>query len=260
MLAVLACPALAAEPAKPKPPASGTVATVTVPVDAELKLTTDEQKTLYALGLALAQNLTRLDLQETELSYVVKGMQDAVLKRPAQVSLAEWAPKLQELGKQRFAASAAREEAAANEYLAKRASEAGATRTSSGIVVLSRTEGTGPSPAATETVRVNYEGTLPDGTVFDSSIQRGQPASFSLDRVIPCWTEIVQTLKVGGRVKVICPPGLAYGAEGRPGIPPNSPLIFDIHLLGIGEASASPGSEGEINRDPLDQQVAMMDS
>lgn len=258
MLAFLVCPALAAEPAKPTPPASGTVATVTVPVEAELKLTTDEQKTLYALGLALAQNLTRLDLQESELAYVVQGMQDAVLKRPEQVSLAEWAPKLQALGEKRFAAAAEREQATANAYLAKRAGEAGATRTDSGIVVLSRTEGTGPSPTRTDTVRVNYEGTLPDGTVFDSSIQRGQPASFALDRVIQCWTEIVQTMKVGGKVKVICPPGLAYGPQGRQGIPPNSPLIFDIHLLGIGEATATPGSEGELDRDPLDQQVAML--
>ena len=235
-----------------------TVATVTVPVEAELKLTTDDQKTLYALGLALAQNLTRLDLQESELAYVVQGMQDAVLKRPEQVSLAEWAPKLQALGEKRFAAAAEREQATANAYLAKRAGEAGATRTESGIVVLSRTEGTGPSPTRTDTVRVNYEGTLPDGTVFDSSIQRGQPASFALDRVIQCWTEIVQTMKVGGKVKVICPPNLAYGPQGRQGIPPNSPLVFDIHLLGIGEATATPGSEGELHRDPLDQQVAML--
>jgi FKBP-type peptidyl-prolyl cis-trans isomerase FkpA len=255
MLAVLAWPALAAEPAKPNSPAPGTVATVTVPVEAELKLATDEQKTLYALGLALAQNLIRLDLRESELAYIVKGMQDAALKRPAQVSLTEYGPKLQELGKQRFAAAAEREQAAAKAYLAKRASEAGAVRTDSGMVVLSRQEGTGPSPTRTDTVRVNYEGTLPDGTVFDSSIQRGQPASFALDSVIPCWTEIVQTMKVGGRVKVICPPELAYGAEGRQGIPPNSPLTFDIHLLGIGEATASPGREGEVERDPLDQQV-----
>jgi FKBP-type peptidyl-prolyl cis-trans isomerase FkpA len=154
-----------------------------------------------------------------------------------------------------MAAASEREQAAADEYLAKRAGEAGAARTGSGIVVLSREEGTGPRPTATDTVRVNYEGALPDGATFDSSSQRGEPATFALDEVIPCWTEVVQTMKVGGRVTVICPPDLAYGSEGRPGVPPNSPLIFDIHLLGIG-STAAPGREGDLKVDPLLQQVA----
>jgi len=259
LLAVaLLSPAAAAEPAKASPPAS-VAGSVTLPVDAQLHLRSDEQKTLYALGLAMAQNLDRLQLQEAELAYLVKGLQDGVLARPPQVELEEYAPKVQAMARQRMEAAGAREQAAADEYLARRSAEAGATRTGSGIVVLSRQEGSGPAPGPTDTVRVDYQGTLPDGTVFDSSTQRGESLSFALDEVIPCWTEVVQTMKVGGRAKVICPPALAYGSEGRPGIPPNSPLVFDIHLLGIGEPStAAPGSNGEVDRDPLDQQVASL--
>ncbi len=112
--------------------------------------------------------------------------------------------------------------------------EAGAITTSSGLVYLTLTDGTGASPAASDTVKVHYRGTLPDGTEFDSSYKRGQPASFPLNRVIPCWTEGVQRMKVGGKAKLTCPPQIAYGARGAGGvIPPNATLNFDIELIGI---------------------------
>ena len=104
-----------------------------------------------------------------------------------------------------------------------------------GLVYKSLKEGNGASPAATDTVRVHYRGTLPDGKEFDSSIKRGQPAEFPLNRVIKCWTEGVQKMKVGGKAQLICPPQLAYGERGTPGgpIPPNATLHFEIELLGI---------------------------
>jgi len=104
-----------------------------------------------------------------------------------------------------------------------------------GLVHKSLKEGNGASPAATDTVRVHYRGTLPDGKEFDSSIKRGQPAEFPLNRVIKCWTEGVQKMKVGGKAQLICPPQLAYGERGTPGgpIPPNATLHFEIELLGI---------------------------
>lgn len=252
--------ARAAEPSNPGPPPSVTSGSATtVPVDAQLQVQSEQQKVLYALGLALSQGLVRLDLQQSELAYVAKGLQDGVLANPPVVQLEEYAPKVQELAQQRLASTTEREQAVAKDFLARRAAEPGAVRTDSGIVVVSRQEGTGPSPTRTDTVRVNYEGLLPDGKVFDSSVQRGAPASFPLDQVIPCWSEVVPTMKVGGKVRVVCPPALAYGAEGRPGIPPNSPLIFDIHLLGIGDtATAAPGSDREVERDPLEQQVAAL--
>ena len=105
----------------------------------------------------------------------------------------------------------------------------------SGLVFQSLKEGTGPSPAATDTVRVHYRGTFPDsGKEFDSSHSRGEPAEFPLNRVIPCWTEGVQKMKVGGKAKLVCPPGIAYGPRGAGGvIPPNATLNFEIELLGI---------------------------
>ncbi|MGO4305570.1 MULTISPECIES: FKBP-type peptidyl-prolyl cis-trans isomerase [unclassified Cupriavidus] len=105
----------------------------------------------------------------------------------------------------------------------------------SGVVVQHLTKGTGASPKASDSVKVHYRGTLTDGTEFDSSYKRGQPISFPLNRVIPCWTEGVQTMQVGGKAKLTCPAATAYGARGVPGtIPPNATLNFEVELLGIG--------------------------
>jgi FKBP-type peptidyl-prolyl cis-trans isomerase FkpA len=105
----------------------------------------------------------------------------------------------------------------------------------SGLVYKSLKDGKGPQPAATDVVKVHYRGTLPDGKEFDSSYSRGQPAEFPLNRVIKCWTEGVQKMKVGGKAKLTCPPGIAYGERGTPGgpIPPNATLHFEVELLDI---------------------------
>ena len=107
--------------------------------------------------------------------------------------------------------------------------------TSTGLIYTSLKEGTGASPQAADTVRVHYRGTFPDGKEFDSSYSRGQPAQFPLNRVIRCWTEGVQMIKVGGKARLVCPPAIAYGERGTPGgpIPPNATLHFEVELLGI---------------------------
>ena len=105
--------------------------------------------------------------------------------------------------------------------------------TASGIGITMLKEGSGASPTASDTVKVHYRGTLTDGKEFDSSYRRNEPAAFPLNRVIPCWTEGVQKIKVGGKAKLVCPPNLAYGSRGVPGIPPNSTLIFEVELLDI---------------------------
>jgi FKBP-type peptidyl-prolyl cis-trans isomerase FkpA len=107
--------------------------------------------------------------------------------------------------------------------------------TASGIVFESVQAGSGPSPKATDTVKVHYRGTFPDGREFDSSYKRGEPTSFPLNRVIPCWTEAVQMMKPGGKARITCPSRLAYGERGAGGvIPPNATLVFDIELISIG--------------------------
>ena len=114
------------------------------------------------------------------------------------------------------------------------AKEPGASVTASGLVYRSLKEGNGASPAATDTVKVHYRGSFPDGKEFDSSYKRNEPTEFPLNRVIACWTEGVQKMKVGGKAKLTCPAAIAYGSRGAGGvIPPNATLQFEIELLSI---------------------------
>ena len=125
--------------------------------------------------------------------------------------------------------------AAQSDPLKTAAAEPGAQVTASGLVYRPLKDGSGASPAAADVVRVHYRGTFPDGKEFDSSFKRNQPAEFPLNRVIPCWTEGVQKIKVGGKAKLTCPAKIAYGERGTPGgpIPPNAVLQFEVELLGI---------------------------
>jgi FKBP-type peptidyl-prolyl cis-trans isomerase FkpA len=114
------------------------------------------------------------------------------------------------------------------------AAEPNEARTTSGLAITMLKEGTGASPERSDTVKVHYRGILSNGKEFDSSYARGEPATFPLNRVIPCWTEGLQLMKVGGKSKLVCPSKLAYGSEGVAGaIPPNATLIFEVELLGI---------------------------
>ena len=113
------------------------------------------------------------------------------------------------------------------------AADAKEEKTASGIGITTLKEGSGANPKVSDTVKVNYRGTLENGQEFDSSYKRGQPATFPLSRVIPCWTEGVQKIKVGGKAKLVCPPNLAYGNREIPGIPANSTLVFEVELLDI---------------------------
>lgn len=124
--------------------------------------------------------------------------------------------------------------AAAKAYLQQAAAEPGAVKTSSGLVYRELRAGSGASPRPSDVVKVNYRGTLIDGTEFDSSYKRNQPAEFPLDRVVPCWTEGLQHMKVGGKAQLVCPSEIAYGQEGSPPlIPGGATLIFEIELLGV---------------------------
>jgi FKBP-type peptidyl-prolyl cis-trans isomerase FkpA len=119
-------------------------------------------------------------------------------------------------------------------YLAAAEKEPGAVKSSSGLIFRTLRPGDGPSPKATDRVKVDYEGSLIDGTVFDSSIKRGEPIVFPLNKVIKCWTEGLQKMKVGEKARLICPARIAYGDQGHPPeIPPGAPLVFDVELLEI---------------------------
>jgi FKBP-type peptidyl-prolyl cis-trans isomerase FkpA/FKBP-type peptidyl-prolyl cis-trans isomerase FklB len=198
------------------------------------ELATDEQKTIYALGLVLGQNLQIYNLTEAELELAKAGINDAALKRPARVDLQAYTAKVRELQAARGRQRAEAEKKAGQEYVAKAAAEPGATKTPSGIIMTTIQPGTGPAPAASDKVKVHYTGKLLDGTVFDSSVQRNTPATFPLSGVIKCWTEGLQLMKVGGKSRLVCPADVAYGERGAPPrIPPGATLVFEVELLDI---------------------------
>ncbi|MEQ1879502.1 MAG: FKBP-type peptidyl-prolyl cis-trans isomerase [Burkholderiales bacterium] len=195
---------------------------------------TDEQKTLYAIGIAISQSLNDFGLSEAELELVKAGLADGALKKTPKVDMQVFGPKIQELAQARASKVAEKEKEAGAEFLTKTAAESGVKKTASGALVKVLTEGKGPSPAATDTVKVHYHGTLIDGTVFDSSVTRGAPATFPLNRVIKCWTEGVQEIKVGGKSRLVCPATIAYGDRGSPPvIKPGATLVFEVELLEI---------------------------
>jgi FKBP-type peptidyl-prolyl cis-trans isomerase FkpA len=189
---------------------------------------------VYALGLFMYKQLSQFDLSPAEMDLVKKAMADSAAGKPA-VELDTWMPKIQPLALSRAPRVVEKEKASSVAFLAKSATEPGAIKTASGLVYRELRPGTGASPKATDTVKVNYRGTLTNGTEFDSSYKRNQPAEFPLNRVVACWTEGVQKMKVGGKVRLVCPSSIAYGDAGSPpNIPGGATLVFEIELLGIG--------------------------
>jgi FKBP-type peptidyl-prolyl cis-trans isomerase FkpA len=208
---------------------------------------TEDEKTLYTLGMLLGRNLGTFNLTADELELVKAGLSDMVLKRPHQVDLEKYGPKVDALARTRAQAHVAVEKALAKTFLENAARESGAVQTPSGLVFRTTAPGTGASPTPTDRVTVHYEGKLVDGTVFDSSRKRGEPATFPLNGVIKCWTEGVGRMKVGEKAMLTCPSDIAYGDGGRPPtIPGGATLIFDVELIKI-EAAPPPPPPGAPN-------------
>ena len=191
---------------------------VSAPAAAQ-ELKSDDDKALYAIGVVLADRLAPFALSAAELELVKAGLADAVLGRERKADPREHMARIQQLRTARSATVAAAEKKTGDAYMAKAAAATGARKTDSGLVMTTLKAGTGPSPKATDKVKVHYHGTLTDGSVFDSSVQRGQPATFPLNGVIKCWSEGVQLMKVGGKSRLVCPAELAYGDRGAPPAP-----------------------------------------
>jgi FKBP-type peptidyl-prolyl cis-trans isomerase FkpA len=218
-------PAVALAQAPPRPAAAAKTPAAVAPV-------TDEEKAVYALGLSMYRSLLQFDLSPAELALVKQALTDSEAKKPA-VDLDTWEPKIEALAKDRQARVTEKQKAESVAYLAKAAGEPGAVKTDSGLIYHELRPGTGASPKATDSVKVNYRGTFINGTEFDSSYKRNEPAEFPLNGVIPCWTEGVQKMKVGGKASLVCPSSLAYGDQGRPSIPGGATLLFEIELLDV---------------------------
>ncbi len=196
---------------------------------------------LHALGELLSQQLDSFQLSESEFKAVLSGFADGYHHPAALKQARAFVPQLQTLERARSAAVAQREEQAGKAYLNKVAASPRAHRTASGLVYIPITEGTGASPKTGDQVKVQYTGKLTDGSVFDSSREHGGPATFTVGRVIPCWSEGLQLMKIGGKARIVCPSSLAYGERGvEDVIKPGATLDFDVELIDIQHAPSSP--------------------
>lgn len=210
------------------------------PAEAEKAPGTDDEKTLYALGVSVARNLEPFALSPEEVDFVVAGLRDELAGKESAVPLDQFGPRIRTLAETRATATAAKEKEAGQAFAAQAAAEPGAVTKPSGLVIRTIQEGSGASPGPDDSVKVHYTGTLRDGKVFDSSVKRGEPAQFKLGGVVPCWTEALQTMKVGGKARIICPAEIAYGDRGFPGsIPPGATLAFEVELLEIVKPAAA---------------------
>jgi FKBP-type peptidyl-prolyl cis-trans isomerase FkpA len=211
-----------------EPPATSTQS------DETAALETDTDKTLYALGQALATNVLKdFQLTDEEAAIVSAGLTDGVAGRESKVDMQVYGPRIQDLARERISAEAGAEKDASAAFLEQMAKETGAERSTTGMIYIPISAGTGANPTADDSVRVHYHGTLRDGTVFDSSVERGEPITFPLTGVIPCWTEGVQKIKVGGKAKLVCPSETAYGDGGQGPIPGGATLVFEVELIAI---------------------------
>ena len=192
-----------------------------------------DDEALYALGALLGTRVNAYGLSAKELERVQRGFADAAANRKLKLrdpDLDEWGPRVDAMLQRRGNPRIAGEKDRGQKLAAEESRRAGAERLPEGIVVVSERRGDGPRPAKSDRVRVKYEGRLVDGSRFDGN----DAAEFRLDQVIPCWTQGVQRMQVGGRARLVCPSASAYGDQGRPPqIPGGATLIFEIELLGI---------------------------
>ncbi len=191
-------------------------------------------KISYALGLGIGQQLKSMNIENFSVESFSKSLNDVLTGAQTEMTNQEAQQMLQEYFQKKEKEQSEKAIAEGKAFLAENANKDGVTETKSGLQYEVLTEGTGKSPKATDTVRCHYEGRLLDGTVFDSSYQRGEPADFGLNQVITGWTEGVQLMKEGAKYRFYIPYLLAYGERGAgASIPPYSTLIFDVELIKV---------------------------
>ena len=193
----------------------------------------DADEVLYYWGTVVGDQLRSAGISDPrEIEAIVRGLQDQAAGKAPEFG-DEYRTRLNDFLVARSQQAAAAEAIESGKYVSQMAQETGATKTSSGIVFRELRAGDGPSATAESTVVVHYTGTLRDGSVFDSSLSRGEPLRIQLNQVIPCWTEAIPMLQVGGKAKITCPAELAYGELGNNAIPGGAALSFEVELLEV---------------------------
>ena len=194
----------------------------------------DDEKTIYFIGVILSKQAPFSTLSPEEVTLVAQGIQDSLAGVDTGLDPAEYGAKVQSLTESRMTMLMDKEKSQGIQYADTMAKKEGAETSPSGLILITEEEGSGISPSSTDTVKVHYHGTLRDGTVFDSSLERGEPVEFALNRVIPCWTEGVAKMKAGGKATLVCPPEIAYGDRGAPPmIPGGATLTFEVDLIEV---------------------------
>ena len=228
---------------------SACATTAPAATDAAADLATDPQKFSYSIGADIGHNLSQPQIKgNVDVPSLEKGLEESFAGKPLRLTDQQRTEIKTAISKQIQAQQAADRAAAVqknkdegDKFLADNAIKTGVKTTASGLQYEVLTEGQGDHPAASDKVTVNYKGSLLDGTVFDSSYDRGQPVSFPLGNVIPGWTEGVQLMTPGSKYKFYIPAKLAYGERGAPPkIGPNSTLVFEVELIGVEKAAAAP--------------------
>ncbi|HED1310831.1 TPA: FKBP-type peptidyl-prolyl cis-trans isomerase, partial [Kluyvera ascorbata] len=222
----------------------------------------DDQKSAYALGASLGRYMENSLKEQEKLGIkldkdqLIAGVQDAFADKSKlsdqeiEQTLQAFETRVKTSAQAKMEKDAADNEAKGKAFRDKFAKEKGVKTSKSGLLYKVEKEGTGDAPKDSDTVVVNYKGTLIDGKEFDNSYTRGEPLSFRLDGVIPGWTEGLKNIKKGGKIQLVIPPDLAYGKTGVPGIPANSTLVFDVELLDIKPA---PKADAQPDAAPADK-------
>lgn len=203
------------------------------PKRAVVRLKTEEQKAIYAVGLVMARQLASFDFTPAELRLVKLGLSDGISGRKPRVDFVTYSKKSQELGMARRDAHGKKLEAEAPAYIAAAAQQEGAVKTPSGAIFLSLREGDGPNPTPAETVKINFRSALIDDREMDSTYKRGEPEEAKVTDFIKCLTEGIQLMKAGGKARLVCPPETALGKASYEAVPPNATLVYDLELVEI---------------------------
>jgi FKBP-type peptidyl-prolyl cis-trans isomerase len=200
----------------------------------EIPLETEDDKTIYAMGANLSGNIRHVPMSKSEKEILQAGFADGIYEREPEVDVRRYGRRVEDLFRRRNADQIREDPEETKAFLAEAAAVEGAQRSDSGIVMVVLRPGDGPSPGPADRVKVHYHGTLHDGTVFDSSLIRGEPMVLTLNRTIACWTAALPRMKAGERSRITCPAEVAYGDQGSPPlVKPGAALAFEVELLEV---------------------------